>query len=73
MSALLVLAGLFPPTPEEEWDPELHWQPIAYHADTSQHDHVSIDVPKCIYLNSVSTQRHLEVNKTTQTKLYVNR
>lgn len=41
MSALLVLAGLFPPNPQEEWDPELKWQPIPYQFKSSENDHVS--------------------------------
>lgn len=42
MSALLVLAGLFPPSVSETWDDELHWQPIPYNFKSSADDHVSI-------------------------------
>ncbi|XP_026576182.1 prostatic acid phosphatase [Pseudonaja textilis] len=31
MSAEVVLAGLFPPSAEEEWNPDIHWQPIPVH------------------------------------------
>ncbi|XP_013924156.1 PREDICTED: prostatic acid phosphatase-like [Thamnophis sirtalis] len=31
MSAEGVLAGLFPPLKEEEWNPDIHWQPIPVH------------------------------------------
>lgn len=40
MSALLVLAGLFPPSMSERWDDELHWQPIPYNFKSSADDHV---------------------------------
>lgn len=42
MSALLVLAGLFPPSLSERWDDELHWQPIPYNFKSSEDDHVSV-------------------------------
>lgn len=32
MSALVNLAGLFPPNSNQQWNKDLHWQPIPIHA-----------------------------------------
>lgn len=39
MSALLVLAGLFPPAPSQRWNEELNWNPIPYHMDKTDYDY----------------------------------
>ncbi|XP_022909416.1 venom acid phosphatase Acph-1-like [Onthophagus taurus] len=39
MSALLVLAGLFPPTSSQKWDDHLSWMPIPYHFDKNDYDY----------------------------------
>lgn len=40
MSAQLNLAGLFPPTNEEIWNPDMLWQPIPVHIVPKVMDHV---------------------------------
>lgn len=41
MSALLVLAGLFPPAPSQTWNDNLSWLPIPYHFERNEYDYVS--------------------------------
>lgn len=45
MSALLVLAGLFPPSSSQKWNDELNWLPIPYDFDKAMQDYVRI----CFY------------------------
>lgn len=45
----LVLAGLFPPTPELTWSTDLNWVPIATHSEEKERDmvivlHLSVDI-----------------------------
>lgn len=40
MSALSNLAGMFPPYPDQEWDPSLNWQPIPVHTIPESLDYV---------------------------------
>lgn len=40
-SAQLVLAGLFPPSPDQTWNPELKWMPIPIHFVNFSYDYVS--------------------------------
>ncbi|XP_025830395.1 venom acid phosphatase Acph-1-like [Agrilus planipennis] len=40
MTALLVLAGLFPPAEEQKWDKSLRWLPIPYHYEKHIDDFV---------------------------------
>ncbi|KAI4459428.1 acid phosphatase-related [Holotrichia oblita] len=39
MSALLVLAGLFPPAPSQTWNDNLSWLPIPYHFERNEYDY----------------------------------
>ncbi|KAL1491815.1 hypothetical protein ABEB36_012353 [Hypothenemus hampei] len=39
MSALLLLAGLYPPAPIQKWHEELNWLPIPIQYDNEKHDH----------------------------------
>uniref|UniRef100_A0A1Y1L094 acid phosphatase n=1 Tax=Photinus pyralis TaxID=7054 RepID=A0A1Y1L094_PHOPY len=48
MSALLVLAGLWPPNPDQQWHPTLLWQPIPIHAK-DYHDEDLLDSRACKY------------------------
>lgn len=41
MSALLVLAGLFPPSSSQKWDDDLSWLPIPYNFEKETQDYVS--------------------------------
>lgn len=41
MTALLVLAGLYPPAPVQQWDDEVNWIPIPYNYDKTEQDYVS--------------------------------
>lgn len=41
MTALLVLAGLYPPAPIQQWNDDLDWMPIPYHFERGEHDYVS--------------------------------
>lgn len=40
-SALLVLAGLFPPNLKQKWDEHLNWLPIPYDYEKHERDYVS--------------------------------
>lgn len=40
MTALLVLAGLYPPSPVQKWNDDLDWMPIPYHFERGEHDYV---------------------------------
>ena len=42
MSALLTLAGLYPPGPTQKWNANVPWLPIAYKALPPKYDHVRI-------------------------------
>lgn len=47
MSALLALAGLFPPTEEEVWNQNLQWQPIPVHVVPLSSDNVMLGARNC--------------------------
>ncbi|RZC35300.1 His Phos 2 domain containing protein [Asbolus verrucosus] len=38
MTALLVLAGLFPPSESQRWEDSIGWQPVPYHYDKDRSD-----------------------------------
>lgn len=40
MSLLLVLAGLYPPTEIQKWNPQLDWMPIPFEYEKDKLDHV---------------------------------
>lgn len=42
MTALLVLAGLYPPAPVQQWNEDLEWMPIPYHFERGEHDYVGL-------------------------------
>lgn len=42
MSLQLVLAGLWPPTCMQKWNPALNWQPIPFNYDTPERDQASV-------------------------------
>lgn len=48
MSALLVLAGLWPPKPDQQWHPTLLWQPIPIHS-MDYNDEDLLDSRACKY------------------------
>jgi lysosomal acid phosphatase len=41
MSAYCVLAGLYPPTDAEEWNPDIKWQPVPVRSIPAADDNVS--------------------------------
>lgn len=41
MSALLVLAGLYPPAPSQQWNSQLLWLPVPYNFEKADRDYVS--------------------------------
>lgn len=41
MSAMLSMAGLWPPAPEQRWHPSLDWQPVAIKSQPLDQDDVS--------------------------------
>lgn len=48
MSAQVVLAGLYPPTGPQEWNPDLKWQPIPVHSTPRHLDEVIIAKKPCL-------------------------
>lgn len=42
MTALLVLAGMYPPVPVQQWDEVVNWIPIPYDYDKASKDTVSM-------------------------------
>lgn len=44
MSAMLVLAGLFPPISLQQWNHQLSWIPIPYHFEKADKDFVKSDL-----------------------------
>lgn len=44
MSASLVLAGLFPPSPAQQLEEGLNWQPVPVHTTPLSHDDVSLTI-----------------------------
>ena len=50
MSAQCVLAGVFPPTGDQLWRPQLAWQPIAIHTSDLDNDKVGVWHNECLYL-----------------------
>lgn len=51
MSAQASLAGLYPPTQGQIWNPRILWQPIPVHTVPLSHDNVSINYQHLISLN----------------------
>lgn len=47
MSALSNLAGLFAPTPDQEFNPNIQWQPIPVHTIPERMDHVLAAKKRC--------------------------
>lgn len=41
MSAMLTMAGLWPPGPEQQWHPDLAWQPVPIRTQPLDQDDVS--------------------------------
>lgn len=44
MTALLVLAGIYPPPTVQKWDEDLNWMPIPYDFEKGEHDYVSLSM-----------------------------
>lgn len=40
MTALTAMAGLYPPEPEQRWNPTLNWQPVPYNTPPRDEDDV---------------------------------
>lgn len=50
MSAMLAMAGLWPPAPEQRWNPRLDWQPVAVKSQSlDQDDLLLVRVPCARY------------------------
>ena len=47
MSAMSNLAGLYPPVAEQEWNPDLHWQPIPVHTLPLEEDNIISSHANC--------------------------
>ncbi|KAK7867403.1 hypothetical protein R5R35_003832 [Gryllus longicercus] len=47
MSALLELAGLWPPQGDQRWNPSLNWQPIPVHSVPVPEDHLLLGYSPC--------------------------
>lgn len=61
MSAQCNLAGLFPPTNEELWNPNINWQPIPVHTIPKKMDHVlSVHKPCPAYEEEFSSVANSE-------------
>lgn len=47
MSALVSMAGMFPPTSDEMWLSDLNWQPIPVHTLPHDEDHILATYKQC--------------------------
>lgn len=52
-SALLTLAGMFPPNGDEIWNEHIHWQPIPVHTIPAELDHVLAVRKPCDHLDYI--------------------
>lgn len=67
MTALLVLAGLYPPSPIQQWNDDLEWMPIPYHFERGEHDYVSFMVCACVALKQSYFSLSDVLRRTVQT------
>lgn len=66
-SALLTLAGLFPPNGSEIWNEHIQWQPIPVHTIPMRLDHVLAARKPCDHLNYIMDKH---VNSSEYSKIF---
>ncbi|XP_032091751.1 prostatic acid phosphatase-like [Thamnophis elegans] len=72
MSAEAVLAGLFPPLREEEWNPDIHWQPIPVHTVPLSEEKLLIyPIYKCPEFNRLLQQFKQQIKSKDLLKNYM--
>lgn len=61
MTALVVLAAMYPPTLEQNWNEDLNWQPIPYDTSKKRDDDVNILLKYILHYleNSVEIKKNL--------------
>lgn len=63
MSAYTFLAGLFPPTEDQTWNPEILWQPIPVHSLPREYDNIVAGTRPCKVSDTMYKELLAEKNR----------